>query len=97
MISLVMILVSMSLQAVLIIGVIFAVRKLFLLMHVSKKYVMLLWMIPFFFLVFPWKAAVPGGFWNSVAAESAAGLRGAGAEDAQTPLPDAELKSDSRQ
>lgn len=57
--SLVMLLVSMSLQAVLIIGVVFGIRRLFALAHISKKYVMLLWMIPFFFLIFPWKIAVP--------------------------------------
>lgn len=56
---------TMSLQAVLMIGVVFAARKLFELVHISKKYVMLLWAVPFFFLVFPWKLTVQGGFWNT--------------------------------
>lgn len=37
MISLVMLLVSMSLQAVLIIGVVFGIRRLFMLIPISKK------------------------------------------------------------
>lgn len=56
-------LVMMSLQATLIIAIIFGIRKLFSVIHISKKYVMLLWMIPFFFLIFPWKIPVPKGFW----------------------------------
>ncbi len=58
---------AMSIQAILVIGVVFVLRKLFALVPVSKKYVMILWMIVYFFLVFPWKVSVPEGFWNQTA------------------------------
>lgn len=58
---------------------------------------MLLWMIPFFFLIFPWKIVLPRGFWNSAAAEFAAGLHGIAAADARMDSPDKDLKSDSQQ
>ncbi len=54
----------MSLQASMIIGIIFILRKLFSILGISKKYMMLLWIIPFFFLVFPWKISVADGFWQ---------------------------------
>lgn len=97
MISSVMLLVSMSLQAVLIIGVVFGIRKLFAMAHISKKYVMLLWMIPFFFLIFPWKIAVPRGFWNSAAAELTAELYGMEEADTKAVDPNADFNSDSQQ
>ena len=97
MISLGMLIVSMSLQAVLIIGVVFGIRKLFALAHISKKYVMLLWIIPFFFLIFPWKIAVPRGFWSSAATEFTAGLGGMDAADVKKAFQDADFKSDSQQ
>ena len=53
---------AMSIQTILVIGVVFGLRKLFALASVSKKYVMILWMIVYFFLVFPWKVSVPEGF-----------------------------------
>lgn len=59
----------MSLQAVLIICVVLLVRKVFSLLHISKKYVMLLWMIPFFCLIFPWKISSPAGFWSAAPAD----------------------------
>ncbi|MDE7310883.1 MAG: M56 family metallopeptidase [Eubacterium sp.] len=73
--------VSMSLRAVLIIGVVFAVRALFSLAHISKKYVMLLWVLPFFFLVFPWKVTVPKGFWSTQDADVWQGISGLGWKD----------------
>lgn len=54
-------------------------------------------MIPFFFLIFPWKIVLPRGFWNSAAAEFAAGLHGIAAADARMDSPDKDLKSDSQQ
>lgn len=74
MIHVMMCLFSMSMQAALIIGVVFVIRKLFSVMHISKKYVMLLWMISFFFLVFPWKITVSKGFWRQTAAEFGIGM-----------------------
>ena len=71
---------SMSLQAVLVIGVIFVIRKLFLLMHITKRYVMFLWLIPFFFLVFPWRIPVEGGLWNQISTKLAAEADGARAD-----------------
>lgn len=59
----------MSLQASLIICVVLIIRKLFFIAHISKKYVMLLWIIPFFFLIFPWKVSLPAGFWNNAPAD----------------------------
>lgn len=55
---------AMSIQAIPIILTVFAVRKLFELMHISKRYIMVFWLISFFFLIFPWKVIVPWGLWN---------------------------------
>lgn len=55
---------SMSIQASVAILVVLVLRKFFAAIGVSKKYVMLLWMIPFLLLVCPWKISVPVGFWN---------------------------------
>lgn len=60
---------GMSIQASVIICVILLIRKIFLMAHISKKYILLLWMIPFFFLVFPWKIASPVGFWSHAPAD----------------------------
>lgn len=96
MIAVVMRIISMSLQAVLVIGVVFGFRKLFAWGNVSKKYLVFLWIIPFFFLVFPWKIPVPRGFWSQAAAvfdtgmgdgkktfsdDSSGGLQGQGSEN----------------
>ena len=54
----------MSLQASLIILVVLFVRSIFDLIHLPKKYSMLLWFVTFFFLIFPWKIASPVGFWK---------------------------------
>ncbi len=55
---------AMSIQAIPIILTVFAVRKLFELIHISKRYIMVFWLISFFFLIFPWKVIVPWGLWN---------------------------------
>lgn len=55
---------AMSIQDIPIILAVFAVRKLFELIHISKRYIMVFWLISFFFLIFPWKVIVPWGLWN---------------------------------
>ena len=59
-----MMLIQMSIQATFIVLVVLVIRKLFEWLRISKKYTMLLWIIPFFCLVCPWKISVPVGFWN---------------------------------
>ena len=54
----------MSWQASIIIVVIVALRKIYELLHIEKKYVMLLWIIPFFCLICPLKISIPHGFWQ---------------------------------
>ena len=61
--------IGMSGQASIVIGVVLLLRFLFKKINVSKKYVMLLWMIPFMCLVIPWKINSPVGFWSSSPAE----------------------------
>lgn len=56
---------TMSVQAALIILVVCVIRMLFMKGRISQKYIMLLWMIPFFFMVFPWKVSSPIGFWRA--------------------------------
>lgn len=55
---------TMSIQASVAILVVLVLRKIFATAGVSKKYVMLLWMIPFLLLICPWKISIPVGFWN---------------------------------
>lgn len=55
----------MSAQASVAILVVLILRKVFALLGVSKKYTMLLWMIPFLLLICPWKLSSPVGFWNT--------------------------------
>ena len=55
---------TMSLQASVAILVVLILRWVFAKTNISKKYVMLLWMIPFLLLICPWKISVPAGFWN---------------------------------
>lgn len=56
---------TMSLQASTAIIVVLVLRKIFAMMQISKKYVMLLWVIPFLLLICPWKISSPVGLWNS--------------------------------
>lgn len=62
-------LVGMSVQASIVIGVVLLLRLFFSKLNISKKYVMLLWMIPFVCLIIPWKINSPVGFWSSSPAE----------------------------
>ena len=55
----------MSMQGVIIFAVIFLMRFILKSLHVSHKYIAVLWVILFFYLVFPWKLELPIGFWNA--------------------------------
>ena len=54
----------MSVQAAIVICVILLVRLFFARLHVPKKYVMLLWIIPYFLMVCPWKIESSFSFWQ---------------------------------
>ena len=55
---------TMSVQASVAILVVLLLRKIFASAGVSKKYVMLLWVIPFVMLICPWKISSPVGLWG---------------------------------
>ncbi|MBQ3516231.1 MAG: M56 family metallopeptidase, partial [Lachnospiraceae bacterium] len=55
----------MSMQGVIIFAVIFLMRFILKSLHVSHKYIAVLWVILFFYLVFPWKLELTIGFWNA--------------------------------
>ena len=54
----------MSIQGVVVFVIVMAFRFLLKKLHISHKYITVLWMILFFYLVFPWKLELPIGFWN---------------------------------
>ena len=58
---------QMSIQGVVIFAVVAALRFLLKKIHIAHKYVVVLWVILFFYLVFPWKLELPVGFWNEEA------------------------------
>ena len=58
-------LMNMSVQAAIAVGVVLIVRLLFVRFGVSKKYVGVLWLIPYLCMVCPWKLNSPIGFWES--------------------------------
>lgn len=60
---------EMSIQASIAIILILLIRVLFAKMHLSKKYIMWLWTIPFLCLVLPWRISSPIGIWNDVFAK----------------------------
>ncbi len=55
---------AMSLQGVFMVCVVLVLRKICGVLHTAKRQAAALWLIPYFFLVFPWKIQVPGGFWD---------------------------------
>ena len=57
------ILVRMSIQGSIIIGIILLLRMVFRGLRVSYRYCVLLWGIAFFYLIFPWKIENEHGFW----------------------------------
>lgn len=59
--------VAMSIQAILIIGMVFMFRKLFVWLRISRKYFMIFWMMAYFFLIVPWKVTVSEGGWHRLA------------------------------
>lgn len=59
----------MSIQGVVIFTIVFLLRFLLIKLHISHKYIVVLWMILFFYLVFPWKLELPIGFWNDSAVQ----------------------------
>ena len=60
---------TMSFQACIIIAIVLVLRKLFEKLHISKKYMMILWILPFFCLLCPWKVSIPHGFWQTTDTE----------------------------
>ena len=56
---------TMSIQAAVVIVVVLLLRYLFAKLHVPKKYVMLLWMVPYICMICPWKISQPFSFWGS--------------------------------
>ena len=56
---------TMSIQAAVVIAVVLFLRYLFAKLHVPKKYVMLLWMVPYICMICPWKISQPFSFWGS--------------------------------
>lgn len=56
---------TMSIQAAVVIAVVLFLRYLFAKLHVPKKYVMLLWRVPYICMICPWKISLPFSFWGS--------------------------------
>ncbi len=56
--------VAMSIQAILMIGIVLILRKLFAWLRISKKYFMIFWIMSYFFLIVPWKVTIPEGDWH---------------------------------
>ena len=59
------ILVRMSLQGSIIIGIVLLLRLVFRGLRISYRYCVLLWGIVFFYLIFPWKIENEHGFWRA--------------------------------
>lgn len=59
------ILVRMSLQGSIIIGIVLLLRMVFRGLRISYRYCVLLWGIAFFYLIFPWKIENAHGFWRA--------------------------------
>ena len=54
----------MSLQASVVIGVVLVVRMLFMQFRVPKKYMCILWILPYLCMICPWKIEADFGFWR---------------------------------
>ena len=54
----------MSLQACVIIGVVLLVREIFSRVGIAKKYINILWMLPYVCMICPWKFEGAFGFWR---------------------------------
>ena len=55
---------NMSLQASIVIGVVLLVRILFAKLGIAKKYMNILWILPYWCMVCPWKLEGDFGFWR---------------------------------
>lgn len=56
---------KMSLQGIVIILIVGLVRLILKKLSIGHKYIVGLWLIVFFYLVFPWKLSLPIGFWEN--------------------------------
>ena len=56
--------VRMSVEGIVIILTILGIRALFKAIHISNKFIVPLWIIAFFYLVFPFKVPTEHGFWK---------------------------------
>lgn len=54
----------MSLQATVIIFVVLILRFIFSRLHIAKKYIILLWIIPYIAMILPWGIKTPFSFWQ---------------------------------
>ena len=59
------ILIRMSIQGSIIIGIVLLLRMVFRGLRISYRYCVLLWGIVFFYLIFPWKIENEYGFWRA--------------------------------
>lgn len=57
------ILIRMSIQGSIIVGIVLILRMVFRGLRISYRYCVLLWGIVFFYLIFPWKIENEHGFW----------------------------------
>ncbi len=59
------ILIRMSIQGSIIVGIVWILRMVFRGLRISYRYCVLLWGIVFFYLIFPWKIENEHGFWRA--------------------------------
>lgn len=59
------ILIRMSIQGSIIVGIVLILRMVFRGLRISYRYCVLLWGIAFFYLIFPWKIENEHGFWRA--------------------------------
>lgn len=59
------ILIRMSIQGSIIVGIVLILRMVFRGLRISYRYCVLLWGIVFFYLIFPWKIENEHGFWRA--------------------------------
>ena len=62
---------TMSLQATVVLGVVFLFRMIFHKTGISKKYTCLLWLLPYLCMICPWKLEGDFGFWRQVEFQTA--------------------------
>ena len=57
---------TMSLQAAVVLGIVFVFRMIFHKAGISKKYTCLLWLLPYLCMICPWKLEGDFGFWRQM-------------------------------